>query len=447
MAVADIRIKKSLRYSVLDGTFAASMIGFGESFFMAFAILLGATNIQIAVLGALPHTLGSFSQLFSERLIRAFRSRKRLVTTGSLMQALVFIPISAVVLLGSARIFSLILFLCLFRVFGMVIGPAWNSWMGDLTDERERGRYFGRRNKITGFSSFASFFLAGYILHGFSDGFDSEYTGFVLIFALAFFSRLVSFSYLSKKYEPFYEVTEEKVEGLVEFVRKSSSNNWGLFYLYLGIMNFSVWVSAPFFTPYMLKDLELGYLAYTFITASAIVVKFLSMPVWGRAVDQYGARKVLSLAGFLMPVVPLLWSFSTDVVYLIVVEAYSGLIWGAFEIAAFTFVFDTTEPRKRVAFIGYSNVINGAAVLAGAMAGGIIVKYNSLFWSNYLIVFVLSFVLRLSASMVFIPRIREVRIVEEIPYTRLFLKVISVMPTMGLIYGLVPFAKKDRDEA
>jgi len=49
--------------------------------------------------------------------------------------------------------------------------------------------------------------------------------------------------------------------------------------------------------------------------------------------------------------------------------------------------------------------------------------------------------------MVFIPRIREVRIVEEIPYTRLFLKVISVMPTMGLIYGLVPFAKKDRDEA
>jgi len=54
--------------------------------------------------------------------------------------------------------------------------------------------------------------------------------------------------------------------------------------------------------------------------------------------------------------------------------------------------------------------------------------------------------LRIVASLFFLPRLREVRAVETIGYSRLFLKVVTSMPTMGLVYGLIPFRKKREQE-
>jgi hypothetical protein len=52
-------IRKSLKYSVTDGGFHAAMLGCGESFFVAFAVFLKASNIQIGLLGSLPLLIGS----------------------------------------------------------------------------------------------------------------------------------------------------------------------------------------------------------------------------------------------------------------------------------------------------------------------------------------------------------------------------------------------------
>ncbi|HLC98962.1 MAG TPA: MFS transporter, partial [Candidatus Nanoarchaeia archaeon] len=64
------KIRKSLKYSIMDGAFYSAMVGFGESFFSAFAIFLKASNLQIGLLGSLPIALGSVSQLYSNRLIK-----------------------------------------------------------------------------------------------------------------------------------------------------------------------------------------------------------------------------------------------------------------------------------------------------------------------------------------------------------------------------------------
>ena len=66
------KVKKSLKYSVLDGTFNSIKIGFGESFFQAFAIFLKANSLQIGILGSLPQALGSLFQLFSHKLLKLF---------------------------------------------------------------------------------------------------------------------------------------------------------------------------------------------------------------------------------------------------------------------------------------------------------------------------------------------------------------------------------------
>ena len=439
---ADIRIKKSLRYSILDGSFAASMIGFGESFFPAYAVFLQANNIQFGLLTSLPLLLGSLIQLFSHAVLRRFRSRKRLVSLMALFQGFMYLPVILVFFLGTHRMSYLILFACIYWIFGMILSPAWNSWMGDLVPERERGVYFGKRNKITGSSSFFSFLLAGYILHLYPQGATSEYMGYVTIFLLAFSSRIFSYKYLTKKYEPPYEVSPKPEFSFLQFLKEARFRNYGKYALYLSLMNFSVYMAAPFFTPYMLIDLQLSYLSFTVVNAAAIVVKFLSMTVWGKACDQYGARKVLSLTGYLIPVVPVLWIFSGNVYYLIVIQVAAGFIWAGFELSGLNFIFDSTTSQKRATVIAYQNVLNGTCIFIGAMTGALLVKYNSLFPSRYFLVFVLSGVLRFIVSYFLVPGLKEVRVVESIPYADLFFKIIRTMPTAGVVFSFIPFRTK-----
>ncbi len=448
MAKTDVdkRIKKSLKYSVLDGAFAASMIGFGESFFGAFAVFLKANNIHIGLLSSLPLLLGSLSQMFSNRLIKLLRSRKVLVTSAAFLQGVMYIPVAFVFFFGTMKVVYLVFFACLYWIFGMILSPAWNSWMGDLVDEKKRGTYFGRRSKITGSATFLAYMAAGYILQRYADNPALEYTGFVIIFCLAFSSRMLSVSFLMKKYEPPYEVVHAAEFGFWEFIKQARFRNYGLFVIYLSTMNASVYISAPFFTPYMLYDLKIDYMTFAVINAAAIITKIFFLPVWGRSSDRFGTRKVLGLTGFLMPFTPILWMFSHDFYYLIIIQVYSGFIWAGFEIASFNFIFDTTTPQKRATAIAYFNVINGIAIFTGAMIGGLIVRYNTVFWSKYIFVFVLSGVVRYIVSFLFIPKLKEVRQVERIPYTKLFLKVISTLPTTGLVYALIPFLKKDEDK-
>ena len=145
-----------------------------------------------------------------------------------------------------------------------------------------------------------------------------------------------------------------------------------------------------------------------------------------------------------MPITPLLWLFSKDTAYLVAVQIYSGFVWAGFEISSFNFIFDTTTPQKRATCVAYYNILSGIAIFLGAVAGGLIVRYNDIFWSKYLLVFLISFILRYLASFVFLPRLKEVREVEHIPYSRLFFNIISTMPTMGIVQNIIESRKRKR---
>ncbi len=436
------KIRKSLKYSIMDGAFYSAMVGFGESFFSAFAIFLKASNLQIGLLGSLPIALGSVSQLYSNRLIKWFHSRKRFVYLMALLEGLMYIPVAFVFFLGELKVFHLIFFVSLYWIFGMIASAAWNSWMGDLVKENERGRYFGKRNKIAGLTAFVSFMLGGYILQRFTDGSEQQYIGFAIIFGLALLSRIMSFVYLTKKYEPEYVAVKEAEFTLLDFIRQARFRNYGLLVLYLCFMNFSIYIAGPFFAAYMLYDLKFSYMTFTIISAIAIIVKYLSMPVWGMASDRFGTRKVLTLSGFLMPIVPLLWFFSGNAWHLVPIQIYSGFVWAGFEISSFNFMFDTTSHEKRATCIAYYNVLNGGSLLLGSVIGSLMVKYSTLFWSKYLIVFLASFALRYVASFVFLPRLKEVRQVESTSYEKIFLNIITSMPTMGIMHRLITFRRK-----
>lgn len=438
--------QRSLKYSVVDGSFYSVMAGFGESFFSAFAIFLNATSGQLALLGSLPQMIGSISQLFTRRLIRLFGNRQKFIVFSAIMQGLMHLPILAAYFFGTLSATMLLIAASLYWFFGMILGPAWNSWMGDLVDENVRGSYFGKRNFICGFASFASFLTAGYLLQFYTDSLGEKFLGFAFIFIIAICARLASAYFLSTMYEPAYEMPKVNPFPFKEFLKAVRTTNFGTFVSFIWVLNFGVFLSGPFFAPYMLTELGLTYMQYTFINAAAIIAKLIFMPVWGKASDKFGTRKLMFLSAWLVVFVPITWLFADSVWYLIVIQLYSGFAWAGFDITTFNFLFDTTQPSKRASAIAYHNVINGLMLLAGALLGGVLVKYG---WipgiSVYLGVFLASGLIRLFACIFFLLRIKEVRTFEKIGYRRLLLRELTVLPTMGLIQGAVHSTSKTKN--
>lgn len=413
------QIQKSLRYSIIDGVFFTIMLGSGERFFVPFALMLGASYFDVGLVVALPLLFGSLSQLFSTHLIEKINSRKKVVAGGVFFQALMFAPM---ILLYFSPIHPVYLFIGLtigYWICGHIVAPAWNSWMGDLVDMQSRGSYFGKRGRIMEFSTLITFMIAGWYMHIMKEG-HQEYIGFLTLFGVALLARLMSFYFLNKKHEPYFEIKNESKFTFLQFVKKMKSTNFGHFVFFAVLMNFSFYVSAPYFTPYMFKELHFSYFQYMVIVAASMTSRITFMPVWGKFIDQYGARKILALSASFLPLTVLFWMFSGNFYWIMAIHIIAGFVWSGFELSSFNFILDSTSSEKRARCVAYYNALNGVFILLGSLLGSALVKINLFSATPVYTAFLGSFVLRVLFTSAFLPQLKEVRPVETITYRKLF---------------------------
>lgn len=397
------------------------MTGFGETYLGAFAIYLNATNSQIAALAALPQLLGVWFQFISVWVLHRLRQRKIIILTGVFGQALSWLVILAIpVFFQDDSIWWLIGAVTLYVVLGHLAVPPWNSLMGDLVDPNQRGRYFGRRSRAMSVAAFLALCLGGVLLHRAEQG-GSVVLGFTVVFLAAMGARLISAYCLTQMAEPPYIGKPDDRFSLWEFLRDGRRTNFGRFVGYIAFTHFAVQVSAPFITPYLLRDLHFTYLQFMVATAATVVAQFLTLPGWGRFCDRFGNKQALRLTGFLLPIIPLFWLCTTNFYLIVAIQMFAGLSWAGFSLAMGNFLFDTVRPAKRAQCVAVYNSANAVGIFLGASLGGLLIPwipgdlslggFHLSMVSNLQLLFLLSALLRFLVSLKFLPLIREVRTV------------------------------------
>ncbi|MBN2351052.1 MAG: MFS transporter [Spirochaetales bacterium] len=448
------KIRRSLVFSIYDGIAFSIMFGMSDSFFQPFGKFLGADIIVLGLIRSLPIAVGSVSQLFAGQLAAIFKSRRRFISLFALLHALMFIPVFLCWFLGEGRVAVLILFVIIANVFFMLPIPLWSSWMGDLMDEKTRGSYLGRRSSLSSVGTFPSMLAAGFILDEMKS-LGRPYLGFVVIFSVAFVARSISAWFLSRKYDPPYDYEARRSLSVRDFVSNAKKTNIGSFILYMSLLNFAMSMIASYVDPFLLFSVNVGYLPWTALTATLLAVKFLFMPLWGRACDRYGTRKVLLVSSAIIGVIPLLWYWGYLLPFAFFIQAAAGFGWAGFEISTFNFLFDNTSIGNRVSTVSIYSMTNGLMTLAGSLVAGALVAWagtwpgvpattswlvgrftflpERFLWSPYLVIFLVSGVMRLSLTVVFSRFLKETRPVRHIRAYHLPLRIISMMPTRGIV--------------
>ena len=432
------RLRRSLRASTIDGAACAAMTGFGETYFPAFGLLLGASPFEVGLLTTVPMLCGAGAQLLAPRVAHRIGDR-RFVIAAAVAQALCFLPIGLLTLAPDSQRYPPLLFwVALYWMLALGIHPVWNSWIGRMAPPAVRSRFFGGRGSAVNAALLGSTLLAGVLLHTAERSAWGAASGFLALFALAGCSRLLSARFLAEQHDPQIGRPPRRPP-MLAIIRGMARRPYGRLVALLVLVMGSVHISAAYFTPYMLQHLQLSYAQYTMLNAAVLIARIVSSAYWGEIARRYGNRRTLQVAGTLLVPLSALWVVSDHFAYLIALQLFAGFAWAGFELATVLNLLDATDDADRAQVLSLYTLLNGVAIVVGSLVGGTVLR--ALGDSGYHLLFLTSSTLR-AVAMLRLARGVGVRRDREHSFPSVFVRVLSIRSGRGP--ELQPIAFEDR---
>ncbi|HVY62965.1 MAG TPA: MFS transporter, partial [Planctomycetota bacterium] len=398
--------RRALEVSTLEGMFATAHsalsgngIG-GNAFTSAYALLLGASNAWLGVLSALPN-LATAGQSIAAYALQRVRSRRRFVVGSCLFaRNLVFLmPLLPYVLPRDAARAA---FVALFGIaaFGyQFAGNGWTSWMSDTVPSGLRGRYFSRRSNLCNLVGLVAGIAGAVALDAYAgpsflaspNSIARRTFGFVFVFGASAALGGISTWLLTTQPEPARAGEEPPIEAapgtpsgagepgevpLREFLATPFRHpEFRKVLAFFSCFFFANGLGNPFFNPYILEDLHRSMSFVTVLTFATGIAGLLTLPLWGRALDRFGAKPLLAICAIAASFHPLYYIIATPrFVAPIWADAISsGIVWGGWNLAILDIQL-TIAPEGRgreMYFAAYAGA-TGLALATGSILSGAI---------------------------------------------------------------------------
>ena len=410
------RLKKKARnYSIAEGIFASVKNSFGHHYVQPFAIAINMSSPLVAMLSSVHGLLGPLSQMFGSRLPEKY-PRKKILLKTILIEAFMWLPFIALAVLFAKGILLetlpllVLIFFGFYTIAGSLGHPAWFSWMGDIVEEKQRGKWFSKRNFIVGFVSVVLVIFAAFFLDYFKSQ-NMTMEGFGILFFFAFLGRLAGRKILRKQYEPKIKLKKGYYFSFWDFIINSPKNNFGKLSLFRFSFTFAATIANALLAVYLLRTLNLSYTNYMIVLFAGTTISLFFIGLWGRFADKYGNYKALCIATTLLPFIPILWIINSKILYLTLVpSAISGIAWAGIHLAESNFIYDNVTSQKRGLAISYYNMLWGIGMFLGAITSAVLIKtLNGNVLKPIAIIFIISAIARMISVIWWLPKIKEIR--------------------------------------
>jgi MFS family permease len=405
--------------SVGDAASYSVMVGMGETYIAAFAVALGTGGISTGLLTTLPIFAGSILQLMTPHAVRWLGSHRKWVVICATTQALALAMLPVAILLGGWSAALVYAAATLYWAAGQSSNPAWNTWIEDVVPKSLRTRFFARRSRISQMFLLSGFVIGGLLLElgksyttGDTGATNWTFVAFTTLFLVAAISRLASASFLAGHSEPNAGKIYEEHISLAQWSRRLRRHSGLRLLIFLFAMQASVYISGPFFTPYMLRELRFSYFTFMSLTCFCLVGKALALPFWGKFAHLYGARRLLWIGALSILPLPACWMLSSSYAWVALIQFVSGLTWAAFELAIVLMFFEAVPRHERTSLVTLYNLSNSAAMVVGTMLGAIVLRQFHESIGGYTLLFGMSSLSRVFAVLLLV---RLSNVVESVP--------------------------------
>ncbi len=379
--------RRSQRAMMWSAVMGGAMFSLGSGGFMAaYALALGANNLQVGILAALP-PVSQVVQLPAILAVERFRKRKAIGLPAWFLGQVAWLPIAATPFIldtpGTLAISVVIVMLAMRGLFNPVWVTCQNSWMRDLIPQDSLGRFYSRRLAtmtavvvIVGVAG--SFFVRWW--QDFAPPEESIYAYSWLLLAGWLTFGIIGPILASFSREPLMPPAPALSRSAWSIVSEPFRDpDFRRLFRFLLFLNFAMNLAAPFFAVYMLTRLEFSLPLVIGFTMLSQVANVAFIRVWGTMADRFGSKTVLSLSASLFFLVVIGWTFTTNpdrhfltIPLLTALHIFAGFATAGVQLTIQTIALKTAPEDSATAYIGIAGIGAGLGAGVGPVVGGIL---------------------------------------------------------------------------
>lgn len=388
-------VEKNKKYSILNGSFSVAANSYG-AFLSLYAInIMNANHQQVGLLNSLPAIVSLFTLIIGGYYFSGLKSKKRFVGY-SIFSARFFLLLFAFIpFLPKNQAWVLVILVGLMAIPNSLTGLSWQSFIGDLIPERERGQFFSNRNRILTIVGLFFTGLIGLVLNMFDKSVAYPYQ---ILFILSFVFGLMEAFYLFKHTE-INEPSESE---------NSQYNFWktlkGMakekpFIMFLSssmLFNFGWQMAWPLFNIYQVEYVKATAFWFSVFTIANQLSQILTYRWWGRMADRYGNGKMLAIATAGMATAPFLTVQSTSLIYLTITNLFTGVFLAGTNLLLFNQLLGVSPEKSRSSYITQYSIFIGLIGFIAPQVGVWLLKELGMNTTMYI-----SSAIRLSGGIAF----------------------------------------------
>jgi MFS family permease len=367
--------RHNLTLFFFDGLFTAASDKIVLTYITIYLLSIGANRQQIGLLSSFSNLAAALLLLPVALAVERSGERKRStlsMAAGSRL-LLLFMALLPLFFLQTKALIWVMLGLALLRETLANMGyPGWMALTGDIIPLEGRGRYFGTRNFVMGMSGIVMVLLVGQAITAIG-----EPLGYQLALILSVILGGVSMSFFAKVKDPKkgIKIAHQDTNVLKEiFSSLKGQSQFIIFCAFTGIWNLSIFISAPFFSVFMVDTLHFTAVKIAVISVVNTVANLIIQRRIGILSEKWGNRKVAIIFMLVIPFVPLIWGlWVREYWQAILIEIFSGLVWGAYNLVSFNLLLLQTPENLRARFSAFYQIVVTLGLAGGAALGAYLI--------------------------------------------------------------------------
>ncbi len=396
------RLERNLRLNVTHGVVSIMAQNMFGPFTGIFALKLGATNYQVALMSSLPALVSIMAMIPGARYIDR-QPRKRTITGRILLAHRFFFLLVALIPFFNKdhRAALFVAAVALMNLPGAVGNVAWQSFISKVIPADRRANAFAARNRLMNIVGTIVTLLTGRALD-----IMSFPVGYQVVFALAFVMAIAEIWVFNKidEGEPAAPppartgtANGNVILGIGQALREIGQQKRFLYFILASLFFHFTWQTPwPLFTLYQVGELQANN---TWVSALNLINtggSLVGYGFWARYSEKRGNLQTLFASSIWIFLVPLAYAFSRSLYMIAAFNLVTGMIFSGVNLALFNALLEVTPEENKTSYIAYHNTATSISAVFAPMLG--VALRNA--W-GFKIAFIICAVLRLAGSLVF----------------------------------------------
>ena len=352
------------------------------AFLTALSLLLGASNLQIGIIAALP-AFANVSQLLTIWLVKRYNNRRALSVLFSVLGRIPILVIGIIALFfpRDISIEFIILFLFFNFFFASMAGLSWNAWMKDLIPETVMGTYFSRRSGYTQTLNVCMSLITALGIDYVKDNFPKlELDTYGTMFIMGGIIGMTGVFLLSRIPEPKSFLGNENIFRL--FILPLKDSNFRKLLVFNSFWVFSLNMATPFFTVFLMNYMKYSISYIITLTIISQLCSIATIRSWGIFADRYSNKTILSICAPLYIICIGAWSFvgiytqfSSNFALLVVIYMVMGATTAGINLSLTNIGLKLAPRKEAIAYLSAKNTITAVFSFIAPLIGGFLADY------------------------------------------------------------------------